>query len=155
MKKLLILLPCLFVAMLAFAQNRQVKGRVTDDADLPLQGVNVHLKGTRMIVQTNAAGEFSILVPATGKPEWSISYAGFNEVSLTAEREELSVKLVKSISTLDDVVVVGYTTVRKKDLTGATSSMSGRDIEKVPVSSVAEAMTGRLAGVQVTTTDGA
>lgn len=154
MRKLLIL-PWLFVAMLSFAQNRQVKGKVTDDAGLPLQGVNVQVKGTRTIVQTNANGEFSILVPATGKPELSISYAGFNEVSLTAGREELSVKLVKSISTLDDVVVVGYTTVRKKDLTGATSSMAGRDIEKVPVSSVAEAMTGRLAGVQVTTTDGA
>lgn len=155
MKKLLLLLSWLCTAMLAFAQNRQVKGRVTDDDGLPLQGVNVQLKDTRTIVQTNANGEFSILVPATGKPELSITYAGFNAVSLTPGQEELSVKLLKSISTLEDVVVVGYGTSKRKDLTGTVSSIGAAELSKIPVSSAAEAITGRLPGVQVTTTDGA
>ncbi|HEX5651569.1 MAG TPA: TonB-dependent receptor [Chitinophagaceae bacterium] len=137
------------------AQNRQVKGKISDDAGLPLQGANVQLKGTRTLTQTNMNGEFSIQVPASGTVELIITNAGFNPITVTAGAEDVVVRLERNISALEDVVVVGYATVRKKDLTGATSSMSGRDVEKIPVTSIAEAMTGRLAGVQVTTTDGA
>ena len=86
----------------------------------------------------------------------SFSYTGHKPTTVTTDgTAPVSVQLEKNLTTLDDVVVVGYTTVKKKDLTGATSSMSGRDVEKIPVTNVAEAMTGRMAGVQVTTTDGA
>ncbi|MBC7947812.1 MAG: SusC/RagA family TonB-linked outer membrane protein, partial [Chitinophagaceae bacterium] len=151
---LLLLLSCLCTSEL-LAQTRQVKGRVTDEAGLPLQGVNVLLKGTFTTTQTNSVGDFTIQVPATGKVELVLTSSGFNAITLVATNADLDIKMEKSVSTLDDVVVVGYTTVKKRDLTGATSSMAGRDVEKIPVSSVAEAMTGRLAGVQVTTTDGA
>ncbi len=150
----LLLLACFFSNQL-FAQNRQVKGKVTDEVGVPLQGVNVQLKGTSTVTQTNALGDFTIQVPVNGKPELTLSYTGYTSVTLAAGSSELSIKMEKSVSALDDVVVVGYTSVKRKDLTGATSSMPGRDIEKIPVSSVAEAMTGRLAGVQVTTLDGA
>ena len=150
----LLLLACLLSNQL-LAQNRQVKGRVTDDAGLPLSGVNVQLKGTQTYAQTSATGDFSIQVPSTGNPELTITYAGYAAVTVNAGKSDLVIKMEKSVSTLDDIVVVGYTSVKKRDLTGATSSMPGRDVEKIPVSSIAEAMTGRLAGVQVTTTDGA
>jgi TonB-dependent starch-binding outer membrane protein SusC len=140
---------------LLLVQNRQAKGKVTDDAGIPLPGVNVQVKGSTTVVQTSINGEFAIQVPATGKAELIFTYSGYGAITVTAGDADLSVKMEKKVSSLDDVVVVGYTTVRKKDLTGATSSMAGKDIEKIPVSSIAEAMTGRMAGVQVTTTDGA
>ncbi|HEY6505095.1 MAG TPA: SusC/RagA family TonB-linked outer membrane protein, partial [Chitinophagaceae bacterium] len=151
--RIILIVACLSPAVL-FAQNREVKGKVTDEAGLPLASVNVQLKGTRTATQTNAGGEFTIQVPATGKPELTFTYSGYNAVTVAAG-ETPTIKMEKNISSLDDVVVVGYTTVKKKDLTGATSSMSGKDVEKIPVTNVAEAMTGRMAGVQVTTTDGA
>ena len=150
----LLLLACIFSNQLQ-AQNRQVKGKVTDDAGLPLPGVNVQLKGTTTVTQTNALGEFTIQIPATGKPELTISYSGYATVTLAAGSGDLSVKMEKKISALDDVVVIGYGSARKRDLTGATSSLPGSTLEKIPLSSTAEAMTGRLAGVSVTTTDGA
>jgi TonB-linked SusC/RagA family outer membrane protein len=152
---LLLLFAC-FSTIDLFAQTtRQVKGRVTDDAGLPLPGVNVQLKGTTTVTQTNATGDFTIQVPAAGKHDLSFTYSGYTTASAPVEGGDISVKMERNVASLDDVVVVGYTTVKKKDLTGATSSMAGRDIEKIPVTNVAEAMTGRMAGVQVTTTDGA
>lgn len=149
-----IVLACLPTTQL-FAQNRQLKGTVTDDTGAPLAGVNVQVKGTTNLTQTNASGNFTIQVPTSGNPQLVFTYSGYTSLTLAAAATDMAVRLEKNVSSLEDLVVVGYTTVRKKDLTGATSSMSGRDVEKIPVTSVAEAMTGRLAGVQVTTTDGA
>lgn len=149
-----LIIACLAVNPL-FAQNREVKGKVTDDAGMPLPGVNVQLKGTQTVTQTNAFGDFTIQVPTTGNHELILSYAGYSTSTVPVDQAGQPFRLEKNVSSLDDVVVVGYTSQKKKDLTGATSSMAGRDVEKIPVTSVAEAMTGRMAGVQVTTTDGA
>ena len=138
-----------------FAQNRKATGKVTDDAGVPIPGVNVQLKGSTTVVQTNINGDFTIQLPATGKAELTFTYSGYNSVTITAGSAEIAIKLEKNVSALDDVVVVGYGTAKRRNVTGAISSISGKTLEAAPVSSAAEAITGRLPGVQVTTTDGA
>ena len=149
---LLSLLFCVF----AIAQTKQVNGRVTKQgSDEGLSGVTVTLKGTSTITTTNSEGRYTIDVSASGNPVLVYSYVGHQSVEKKVAGATMDVFLQEGGSSLEDVVVIGYGTARKKDLTGATSSISGTQLEKIPVSSAAEAMTGRLAGVQVTTVDGA
>lgn len=154
-KSFLLFLPLFLCINPSFAQERRVAGTVTSDNGQPIAGVTVALKGSPVAVTTDAAGKYRITVTGAS-PVLVFSSTSFTTQEVAVNnRETVNVAMAASVSNLDDVVVVGYTTVKKKDLTGATVSMSGRDVEKVPVTSVAEAMTGRMAGVQVTTTDGA
>src|SRR6187401_319136 len=156
MKHLIFLFFLVSLSLVTFAQDRLIKGKVTDDTGVPLQGVSVIPKGSKTGVQTDKDGNFSITLQGTGPIVLSFSSTGHKPTTVTTDGvAPVSVQLEKNLTTLDDVVVVGYTTVKKKDLTGATSSMRGQDVEKTPVTNIAEAMTGRMAGVQVTTTDGA
>jgi TonB-dependent starch-binding outer membrane protein SusC len=156
MKKLLLLFLGLFcIVSFSYSQNRQVKGKVTDDTGSPVMGANVQLKGTQTATQTDVNGDFSIQVPATGNPELIISSVGLATTTVSAKSDNLDIKLQKNVSNLDDVVVIGYGTAKRRDLTGTVSSIGAAELSKIPVSSAAEAITGRLAGVQVTTTDGA
>ncbi|HSC39138.1 MAG TPA: SusC/RagA family TonB-linked outer membrane protein, partial [Chitinophagaceae bacterium] len=118
-------------------------------------GANVILKGAKNGTTTKADGSFTISAPAAGKVEVVISHKGFTSVTTVVDNDKpVTVQLEKEISSLDDVVVIGYGTARKKDLTGAVSSIGADQLSKIPVSSAAEAITGRLAGVQVTSVDG-
>lgn len=145
----------LFTALSSWAQTKQIKGRVTDDTGLPLAGVNIQLKGSQTFTQTGANGDFSIQVPSSGTPELVLTSSGFKSQTVAVTGDNLEIRLEKNISNLDEVVVIGYGTTKRRDLTGTVSSISGSQLAKIPVSSAAEAITGRLAGVQVTTTDGA
>ncbi|MDH6307950.1 TonB-linked SusC/RagA family outer membrane protein [Dysgonomonas sp. PFB1-18] len=136
-----------------YAQQRDVTGTVTDSQGEPLIGVTVSVKGTTKGTMTDIDGKYSLSVPA-GSQTLVASYVGMkqNEKQVTANvidfvMEDLS-------SELEEVVVIGYGTVKRKDLTGSVSSVKGDAIQAVPVSNVAEAITGKLAGVQVTTTEG-
>lgn len=156
MKQSLLLLLLLTCGTMLFAQTRQIKGKVTDDAGAPLQGVNVLLIGSQKGVQTDAAGSFTITAPGTGAVSLVISYSGYKSQTVRVDgKSEVSVSLEKDVSTLEDVVVIGYGSIKRKDLTGTVSSIGAAELSKIPVSSAAEAITGRLPGVQVTTTDGA
>ncbi len=147
-----------FLALLSlavFSQGRRVSGRVTNEGSTEtLAGVTVSIKGGKSSTATDSAGRFSITVPGNNTV-LTFTSVGFksNEVAV-GSKTTLDVTLSQEQSTLNDVVVIGYGTARKKDLTGATASMSAATLEKIPLASAAEAMTGRLAGVQVTTTDG-
>src|SRR6187402_1601522 len=156
MKHLIFLFFLVSLSLVTFAQDRLIKGKITDDTGVPLQGVSVIPKGSKTGVQTDKDGNFSITVQGTGSIVFSFSYTGHKPTTVTTDgAAPVSVQMEKNLTTLDDIVVVGYTSVKKRDLTGATSSMRGQDVEKTPVTNIAEAMTGRMAGVQVTTTDGA
>ena len=124
-----LLIFALLVGNQLFAQNREVKGKVVDESGQPIIGANVTVKGTTNTTQTNATGDFTIQVPAQGKHELIVSVTGYTSSTVPAEQTD-PIRLEKNISSLDDVVVVGYTAQKKKDLTGATSSMAGRDVEK-------------------------
>jgi TonB-linked SusC/RagA family outer membrane protein len=153
--KRLLLLWLLFAASYGLsAQTRQLKGKVTDDSNQPLTGVTVMIKGSKSGTQTDANGDFTIAA-AAGKVTLVVSSTGYKESTITTDGSTpITVKLEKANSSLDDVVVIGYQTVRRRDVTGSVTSVSGKELKDIPLSSAAEAITGRLAGVQVTTTEG-
>lgn len=132
----------------------QIKGVVTDDAKQTLPGVNIRLKGGGVAAVTQANGQFTINVPDS-KAVLVFSMVGYEtrEIEITGSGP-LNVELKQINSRLDDIVVVGYGTQRKSDLTGSVAGMKEREIQQAKSVSFMEAMQGRLAGVQVTSSSG-
>ena len=154
MKHLLIFF-FLSLSLNTFAQDRVIKGRVTDDTGVPLQGVSVIPKGAKTGVQTDKDGNFSISILGTGSITLNLSSSGYKPASIDADGKIiLTITMVKNVTSLDDVVVVGYQTMRRRDLLSSVSSVGARDLKDIPVNSAAQALAGRLAGVQVTGTEG-
>ena len=155
MKSLLLFFSFVCLSTLTFAQERVIRGKVTDDTGAPLQGVSVIPKGSKTGTQTDKDGNFTINVPGTGSTVLSFSSAGHKPTSVTTDGSSpLAVQLERNAATLDDVVVIGYTSVKRKDLLASVASLSAKDLEHVPINSVAEALNGRLAGVTATTSEG-
>jgi TonB-dependent starch-binding outer membrane protein SusC len=145
----------LLVATFSFAQ-RTVNGKVTDSnngAGVP--GVTVSGKGTRTSTQTTSDGSFSITVPntVTTLVFTSVGYAG-QEVALNGQ-STITVVMVLTNATLGEVVVTGYGTVRRKDLTGSIATVGTKDFVKGPLVSPEQLINGKVAGVQITTGGGA
>lgn len=143
----------MFVVTSVSAQT--VKGVVTDNTGEPIIGASVMEVGQAGNGGvTDLDGSFTVNLKGKSK-KLKISYIGMKakEVSV-AGKETIDVKLEDDNTTLNDVVVIGYGTVRKKDLTGSVSSISDKQIANIPVSNVSEAMTGKMAGVNITTTEG-
>ena len=141
---------------LAWSQTRQVTGRVvSDSAQQPLAGVTVTLRGTTTSTATNNDGQYTISVSPNATLVFSSVGYTSREVAV-GNQSVINVTLSASAgATLSDVVVVGYATVRRRDLTGSVSSVGASQLKDIPITNAAEALTGRLAGVQVTTTEGA
>lgn len=154
MKRLLSrILFTLIIAFSSLALHAQIKGRVIDSDKNPLMGVNISVKGKDITTQSNDNGEFTINLNEKVTLEFSL--IGYAKISKIAEpNQELIVELESSATNLDDVVVIGYQTVKRRDVIGAVTSVGAREMKDIPLSSAAEAITGRLAGVQVTTTEG-
>jgi TonB-linked SusC/RagA family outer membrane protein len=140
----------------AWSQSRQVSGRVVkENSTEALAGVSVSVKGTKSGTSTNNEGRFTLNVPNENNSVLVFSSVGYKAKEVTiGTNTTLEVSLAEEASTMNDVVVVGYTTVRRRDLTGSVSSAGAKELKDIPVNSAAEALTGRLAGVQVTTTEG-
>ena len=162
MKQYIILLILLVSGALtaapAFAQKSGTKhtvtGKVTDQSGEPLIGATVLVTGTTNGASTNATGDYSIQVPEGAS--LTFQYIGYEaKTEKVGARTKVDVKLEQSKQTIDEVVVIGYGTMRRADLTGAVSSVSSEEIVRTPVNNIAEAISGKLAGVQVLTTDGA
>ena len=152
-KKIALAGALMFVVTSVSAQT--VKGVVTDNTGEPIIGASVMevgVAGNGGV--TDIDGNFTVNLKGKSK-KLKISYIGMKakEVSV-AGKETIDVKLEDDNTTLNDVVVIGYGTVRKKDLTGSVSSISDKQIANIPVSNVSEAMTGKMAGVNITTTEG-
>ena len=132
-----------------------VTGTVVNEFGAPVSGVTVKEKEGAHTGVSDKSGSFSIAV--SKKPATLIfSYVGYHpkEVEVTAG-QILKVGLTPNSAELENVVVVGYGTQKRKDLTGAVSSIDAKQLKDIPVNSAAQALTGRLAGVQVSTTEGA
>ncbi|WBO85462.1 SusC/RagA family TonB-linked outer membrane protein [Hymenobacter yonginensis] len=157
MKRNLLLLAPLMVCAVApaWAQQRRVQGVVKSDKGEGLPGVTVVVKGTTNGASTDGDGRFTISLPAGGNPTLSISYIGYvaQEV-VVGDRTDVSITLREDSKVLEDVVVIGYQEVQRRDVTGSVSSVGAQQIKDVPVNSAAEALTGRLAGVQLTSAEG-
>ena len=135
-------------------QKHKVSGKVTDQAGLPLPGANILEKGTTNVVNSDYTGSFSINLQ-NENATLVISFIGFdNQEIKVSGRNTINVSLKESMGTLNDVVVVGYGTQKRKDITGSVSSVSVSDMLKAPVRSFEEALAGRVAGVQVSSGDG-
>jgi TonB-linked SusC/RagA family outer membrane protein len=132
-----------------FFQIRTVSGKVTNENGEALERVTVKVKGTNVATATDANGAFTIDVPPNGKT-LVFSYIGMGtlEVSI-GDKINFQVQLQPSSSTLSDVVVIGYGTVKKSDLTGSVVSVNSKDITRVPSSNLIAALQGQVAGVNI------
>ncbi|WP_230471232.1 SusC/RagA family TonB-linked outer membrane protein [Hymenobacter jejuensis] len=160
MKKHLLFLWLLFsVALAASAQQtqqRRIQGVVTStEKNETLPGVTVVVQGTTNGASTDGEGKFSLNVPAGQAVTLHFSYVGFLAKDVVVgDRSEINVQLAPDTKALDEVVVIGYQEVNRRDVTGSVSSVSAQQIKDIPVNSAAEALTGRLAGVQLTSAEG-
>lgn len=133
------------------SQDITVTGKVTDDKGGALPGVSIILKGTQRGTVTNVEGEFSFNVPDKGSV-LVFSYVGYLQREVViANQTSLAIQLLSDNKTLEEVVVVGYGTVKKSDLTGAVSKVGESDIKATPIVALDRALQGRVAGVHVTT----
>ena len=136
------------------AQAVTLEGTVKDAAGLTLPGVNILEKGTKNGASTDFDGRYKIKL-SNPKAVLTFSFIGFKTKEVGTEgKTKIDIILTEDSNSLNEVVVIGYGTSKKSDLTGAVSTISGNDLKKVPVANVAEALTGRIAGVQVTSSEG-
>lgn len=148
---LLILLICL-VSMSAIAQET-ISGQVTDENGEGLIGVSVNVQGTTKGTITDIEGYFSLEVASDAVLE--ISYLGFESRVIPIDgQSDLTVALRVDAAELDEVVIVGYGSVRKSDVTGSVSSVKAEEIQAFPVLNAGQALQGRAAGVSVQTQNG-
>ena len=142
----------LWAGMQVSAQTRQITGTVSD-AQGPMPGVTVTVQGTTTGVSTNLQGQYSI--NASAESTLQFSFIGYTEVQIPVGAQQvINVVMQEEATDLDEVVVIGYGTVRKRDLTGAIQSIKSDDIIKSPTSNVMEALAGRVAGLRISTADG-
>ena len=127
--------------------NVKASGIVTDEADEPLVGVSVLVKGTTLGSITDLKGRFSLDVPEGSTFE--ISYIGYKTQIVKAERTPMNIVLKEDTQKLDEVVVVGFGTQKKVNLTGAVSAVTGDDISKRPVANAAILLQGQIPGLRV------
>ncbi|MBC7922806.1 MAG: TonB-dependent receptor [Ferruginibacter sp.] len=132
-----------------------VRGKVTTGENEPLPGVSVVVKGTTNGASTDAGGNYSLSVPA-GAATLVFSYIGYTseEVSI-GNRTTIDLSLVPDIESLSEVVVVGYGTVKKSDLTGSVASVKSEELKQTPIANFVQGLQARVSGVQVTQNSGA
>ena len=149
-----VLLLCLLLVVGSVQAQNVTKGTVTDQTGEPVIGATVMEKGNPSnATVTDFDGNFSLKV--SGKNPIVISYIGLKTKEVDVKgKSQISVKLEEDNTTLNDIVVIGYGSVRKKDLTGSVATVGSEALQAVPVANATEALTGKMAGVQITTTEG-
>jgi len=144
----------LLCTTLAFSQSITVSGKVTDDTGDALVGVNVQVKGTTTGIITGIDGKYTLQV-SDNQSVIVFSYVGFLTQEITVgSRRSIDVILIEDSQLLEEVVVIGYGTVRKSDLTGSVASVSDRQFQDQPITRLDQAISGRVPGVMVVTNSG-
>jgi TonB-dependent starch-binding outer membrane protein SusC len=151
-----LLLPFLLaLATFLQAQTKTLTGTVRDDKGNPVPGASILVKGKRTGATTDAQGAFSLNLPVSAK-SILVSYVGFETQEIpVGSGSSVDVSLQPSKTSLDEVVVVGYGTQKRKDVTGSVSSVKGSSFKDLPVTNVTAALQGRAAGVEVVSNSGA
>lgn len=135
-------------------QAKAIKGIIIDETGEPLIGVSVLVKGTSIGTITNLDGEYTLEVPA-GNNSLEISYIGYKTQQVTlGTNSQVNVKLVPDTQALDEVVVIGYGAVKKRDLTGAVTSIKNEDIALNPGTNPMQALQGKVAGLDIMKSSG-
>jgi TonB-linked SusC/RagA family outer membrane protein len=157
MKKLLLLAVLNFCALLftsAFAQSKRITGTVTDHAGAPLMGATVSVKNTQINASTDEQGRFGIDVPATAKA-LVISYVGMvTREMIIGNAGTINVGMQASNTSLNDVVVIGYGSAKRANLTSAQTTVTAKEIDRTINTTVEQAIQGRAAGVYITQNSG-
>lgn len=130
-----------------------VTGVVSDASGIPLEGITVSVKGSRVAVQTDAQGKFSINVPDNGVLIFSSVNYTTQEVPINGQ-SSLSIKMVAVSKELNEVVVVGYQTQRRSNITGAVTTVNVDDVSKIPIGFADQALQGQASGVRITQSTG-
>ena len=153
LRKTLLFTLLFIIGLSAQAQNtRKVSGEVTSNDGQPLAGVSIKIKGKNVGTITDASGNFSISV-STGDT-LIFSFLGYQQKEVTVQNNDvIRVELFPTTTELNQIVVVGYGTVKKSDLTGSVATLGTKEIEAKPVSDVLQAMQGQVAGVDVTSNE--
>lgn len=156
MKKLLTIV-LITMSSLIYGQNKSVTGTLFDEFGEPLTGATVLVEGTIIGVISDLEGNFSIDVPSpVEEKSLKIIFVGYETMIIPiGDKRQFNIKLKPNAEDLGEVVVVGYGTVKKSDLTGAVSSIKAKDIEKIGAIGIEQALSGRAAGVSVTQGSGA
>jgi TonB-dependent starch-binding outer membrane protein SusC len=133
------------------AEQITVTGVVTDDQGVPLPGVTILEKGTKNSAMTDINGNFTITV-ASGESILVASFFGFeNQEIIVGGQTQINITMQPSAENIEEVVVVGYGTVKKSDVTGSVISVSNEQLTDRPVNNVFQALQGKAAGVDITT----
>ncbi len=142
------LLPLLLFAAQVHAQDKTVTGRVTDGSESPISNASVVVKGTTKGIQTSRDGTFSIKASSTAST-LIISSVGFGSKEVAIGNGNVNLTLETTNASLSEVVVVGYGTQRRRDVTGAISRVSSEQLNSIPVPSFEAALQGKAPGVQI------
>ncbi|KDN54227.1 SusC/RagA family TonB-linked outer membrane protein [Flavobacterium seoulense] len=146
--KYLVFYSIMLISMTALAQTNTITGTIKDNTGMPIPGANVLIKNTTNGVQTDLDGKFAI----KAKPEdvLVVSFIGMKSSEIkVSNQKNINVKLEEEGAKLEEVVVVGYGTRKKKDLTGSIVSVGAKEIESRPVQNAVQAMQGKAAGVDI------
>jgi len=154
-RKSTFILTCLFFLTLSsFSQNNfKVTGKVTDETGKPVEGATVQVKGTTIATATTADGSYSLMAPS-GNSKLVITSIGYTQLEIAINnKSEVNIFIENIASSLQDVVVIGYTTVKKKDVTGSVAGINQKDIRSRPVNNALQAMQGKVAGVDISSNE--
>lgn len=141
--------------IIAKEQAREITGVVKGGSGEPLEGVSVTVKGTQNGTTTNADGRFQLSVPSDSNLELVFSFVGYQTQTIKAAGQTVfNVVLEQSVAGLEDVVVVGYGTQKRATLTGAVSTVKGKDVERAGASNISQTMAGKISGVSIVPVSG-
>lgn len=152
---LIAILCCLSSSILA-QTTKTVSGKVIDSTGKALPDASVTIAGSKIGTTSDANGNFTIKYSTDGKPRsLTVSYVGYATTTIAIKDDNMTIKLAKAADmAAEEVVVIGYQTVRRKDVLASVSSVGAKDLKDIPINSAAEALNGRLAGVTATTAEG-
>ncbi|MBY0543064.1 MAG: TonB-dependent receptor [Sphingobacteriaceae bacterium] len=152
---LLALLVCLLSVTTVFAQDKRITGKVTDESGLSLPGASVKIKNTNVVAVTDENGNFAISAPATSQTI-VFSYLGMQDQELViGNKTSFNIKLLSKSTSLSDVIIIGYGSIKKSDLTGSVARIENEDFVRDVPTNILQALQGKIAGVNVTQNDGA
>ncbi|MDF1549144.1 MAG: SusC/RagA family TonB-linked outer membrane protein [Bacteroidales bacterium] len=151
-KSALLLIIIAMFSNLAYAQTK-ITGKVVDETNSPLPGVNIIQTGTSNGTITDLEGNYTITASADGTLEFSFMGYETQNVSINGQTT-INISMEPSSEILDDVVVVGYGTQKRSDITGAVASVNSEALKERPITNIEEALTGQVTGLQISSTGG-
>jgi TonB-linked SusC/RagA family outer membrane protein len=156
--RLIITLLLFSFPVVSYAQTATLTGKVTDSENMPVIGANVIIEGTTTGTVTNIDGYYVLNVPA-GDIKLRISFLGYLEETINTtisegESQNFNLVLIEDLMQLEDIVVVGYGSMQKSNVSGAITSISSKEIGKIPVPNIVESLRGQVPGLRMTRTSG-